>query len=131
MSDEFKVQWTVSLPPVAQYAKGHMFNFRGETVDELNAIFDEVLASETLDKAISVASLLCGMDNVQNAGNEPAVRSVPTQNDEPTNVSTIKTCSHGKRTYRSGEKNGKAWAGWFCPERNRSAQCDAVWEDHR
>jgi hypothetical protein len=61
MSDEtFKVQWSVSLPPVAQYAKGHMLNLRGQTVEEVNELLDAVLENDGtfLVKAIEVGSVL-------------------------------------------------------------------------
>jgi hypothetical protein len=38
-----------------------------------------------------------------------------------------KFCAHGAMTYRAGmSKAGKAYQGFFCPERDRSQQCKAV-----
>lgn len=129
MSDEFKLQWSVSLAPVAQYAKGHMFNFRGNSVAELEALFDEVLQSETIEKALEVASMLTAVDAIQTAlpqNDRPAVQAVP---DQGASVTELRTCAHGKRQYKEGtnKNTGKAWSGWFCPERNKSAQCDVDW----
>jgi hypothetical protein len=34
------------------------------------------------------------------------------------------TCVHGEMVHRSGEKNGRAWSGWFCPTpKNTPGQC--------
>ena len=43
----------------------------------------------------------------------------------------LKTCAHGVREFKQGTnaKTGKAWAGWFCPEKNKSAQCAVIWRD--
>jgi hypothetical protein len=36
-------------------------------------------------------------------------------------------CKHGGMVYRSGEKGGKKWQGYFCPaDRNASDKCDPV-----
>jgi len=38
------------------------------------------------------------------------------------------TCAHGAMTYRSGTtKAGKAYEAYFCPEKDRNAQCKPVW----
>src|SRR5690606_6077251 len=38
------------------------------------------------------------------------------------------TCDHGEMIYRSGMgKSGKPWKAFFCPEKDRNAQCDPVW----
>jgi hypothetical protein len=36
-------------------------------------------------------------------------------------------CQHGHMIFKHGEKNGREWGGWFCTEKTKSAQCDAVW----
>ena len=36
-------------------------------------------------------------------------------------------CQHGHMIFKAGEKNGREWGGWFCTEKTKSAQCDAVW----
>ena len=36
-------------------------------------------------------------------------------------------CAHGHMIFKHGEKNGREWGGWFCTEKTKSAQCDAVW----
>lgn len=32
-------------------------------------------------------------------------------------------CAHGHMIFKTGEKNGREWGGWFCTEKIRSAQC--------
>lgn len=32
-------------------------------------------------------------------------------------------CLHGHMLFKTGNKNGKEWGGWFCTEKNRSEQC--------
>ena len=53
------------------------------------------------------------------------------QSEQPSNVTHLKTCNHGVREYKEGnnKNTGKPWAGWFCPEKNKSAQCAVVWKD--
>lgn len=131
MSDEgFKLQWSVSLPPVAQYAKGHMMNFRADTAEELNALLDEVLAQETVDKALAVAELFTGGQVVHSG---PPATVTPIQAaPSAAPVGEVKTCAHGVRTRRAGGGTGgkKAWVGYFCPlQKGDPAQCKAIFED--
>lgn len=36
-------------------------------------------------------------------------------------------CNHGHMIFRTGEKAGREWGGWFCVEKTKSKQCPAVW----
>ncbi len=38
-------------------------------------------------------------------------------------------CEHGNMTWREGEKNGRAWGGFFCPSGNKAPMqaCPTVW----
>lgn len=36
-------------------------------------------------------------------------------------------CTHGARVWKTGEKNGKAWAHYKCQEANRANQCAPIW----
>lgn len=130
---DFTVQWSVSLPPAAQYAKGDMLNLRGGTVEEVEAIFDEVLAGDFISKASQVADLLRAAqvvtEGTSGSGSEapsPASESAPT---EGASVSNLRVCAHGKRTRREGTSAKGKWVGHFCPERNKAAQCKVEWED--
>lgn len=130
VSDEFKVQWSVSLPPVAQYAKGHMFNFRADTAAELEALFDEVLASQTIQKALDVAALLTGAQVVTQTTAAPAPQPQQAQGATVTQhpaAAGLHTCEHGVREYRTGTSRKGPWAGWFCPAKVKN--CSPEWED--
>lgn len=37
------------------------------------------------------------------------------------------TCKHGEMVYKSGNKNGKSWAGHFCPVNDK--MCKPVWSN--
>jgi len=39
------------------------------------------------------------------------------------------TCEHGEMTWREGEKNGRAWGGFFCPSGNKAPMkaCSTIW----
>lgn len=137
MSDEFKVQWSVSLPPAAQYAKGDMLNIRGESVADVEAMFDEILSdpSEFLQKAASVATTLRaasvvteGLEGVSRAVSEAPVTPTGTT-QTPAPVAELHACPHGKRTYKTGKKaNGSQWAAWFCPApKGAPDQCAPDW----
>ena len=36
-------------------------------------------------------------------------------------------CLHGHMLFKTGNKNGKEWGGWFCTEKAKANQCEAVW----
>ena len=36
-------------------------------------------------------------------------------------------CNHGHMIFRSGEKNGREWGGWYCTEKSKPKQCPVVW----
>ena len=36
-------------------------------------------------------------------------------------------CAHGHMIFKTGEKNGRQWGGWFCTEKAKANQCEAVW----
>jgi len=36
-------------------------------------------------------------------------------------------CTHGARVWKTGEKNGRAWAMYKCQELSRANQCEPVW----
>lgn len=42
-------------------------------------------------------------------------------------VDEIPLCNHGAMILKSGNKEGKEYRGWVCPERDKSAQCPAKW----
>lgn len=42
-------------------------------------------------------------------------------------VAEAPTCDHGHMVFKTGEKAGREWGGWFCVEKTKSAQCPARW----
>lgn len=36
-------------------------------------------------------------------------------------------CPHGHRIFRTGQKNGREWGGWYCVEKSKAAQCPPIW----
>jgi hypothetical protein len=44
-------------------------------------------------------------------------------------ISNSETCEHGEMTWREGEKNGRAWGGFFCPSGNKAPMqaCPTIW----
>lgn len=129
MSDsEYKVQWSVSLPPCAQYAKGHMLNVKGNSVAEVEELFDEILRDKFIDKAIEVASFLVAAQTVNDAGATPVSGGQQTANQSQ--QSSGHTCPHGERKYVTGNGRTGAWAGYFCPlPKGDANQCKPEFED--
>lgn len=126
MSDEFKIQWSVSLPPAEQYAKGDMLNLRGDTVEELEGMLDAVLNGRVIDKATEAAKLLRFAAAMKN-GDVPAEgpKDEPQAEDEKPNVTNLRRCDHGKRIRRTGKrKDESTWVGYFCPAK----KCEIDWE---
>lgn len=58
---------------------------------------------------------------------KPAVPKPTAPTQEESNGER-KSCVHGEMTFRSGfsQKTGKAYQGYFCPERDREQQCKPV-----
>lgn len=142
MTEDYKVQFSVSLPPSAQYAKGDMANFRGETVAEVAALFDQALESDGafLKKATDVSALLNSLAVLTDGGvtNSPAAAPAATQPANPpseaapaaTAPTGIYTCAHGKRTRYEGKGAKGPYVAHFCPQPKGSPdQCKAVFED--
>lgn len=144
MSDEnYKVQWSVSLPPAAQYAKGDMLNIRGESVNEVIGLLDEALNGEFIDKAASVAALVRAAAVVTDTFTPTQTDAAPAHGYEPAPSGReqneaaqqaapgpVYTCVHGKRTERKGTNSRGAWTGYFCPlKKGDPNQCEVVWGD--
>lgn len=131
MSD-YKIQWNISLPPVAQYAKGHMLNIAAESLEELNEYLDALIASDTLEKAVGVAASLAALSGVvpdaaRTIASVPSESAAASSAGPDATVTQLRTCAHGKREYKEGWKNGKKWSGYFCPEKAKANQCEVDW----
>jgi hypothetical protein len=96
---------------------------RGENIDEVNAILDDLNVS--VDEEESKLSQLLGNVQTVKAGVDlifPATTIVnkPAQVTHPQAQSTpadAPSCNHGPMKYREGvsRSSGKAYKGWFCP----------------
>lgn len=115
MSEEFKVQWSVSLPPAAQYAKGHMLNLRGQSVPEVEAQFDEVLSGSFIQKATDVAALLVAAANASEGG----LTQPPPQQQNPWGQQ--QQAAPPQQQSGGGPQNGTPH-----PEGKQCQQCGAV-----
>lgn len=116
MTDDFRVQWTVSLPPTAQYAKGDMLNLRGVTVDEVEEQIDAILRGEFIDKAVKVGHELRATQVVVEGLNaEKVPQNDGGQQQQSSAPQSDRTCAHGARVRREGNGRTGAWVGHFCP----------------
>lgn len=137
MSDEFKVQWSVSLPPAAQYAKGDMLNLRGNSVEEVEVLFDQVLSGDFIKKAADVSALFraaqvvaAGLGETATADTAAAAQPAQPAQQVQNNVTALKTCAHGVRERKSGTSKKGTWVGYFCPQpKGAQDKCDPIWED--
>lgn len=57
--------------------------------------------------------------------NKPAAKSSQGQVEE---TDDGYECEHGEAVYKSGKTNGRKWAGYFCPSRDRDEQCKPAFE---
>ena len=83
-------------------------------------------------------------DNTDFWATNPAAAAIPTLAEAVTTLATsmgasapsvlhsttglgVPHCNHGARVWRTGEKNGKAWANYGCTEKSRTNQCAPEW----
>jgi hypothetical protein len=129
VSDEFKVQVSLTAPPPAQYAKGAMVNFRGDTVDEVVGLLQDAQASELLELASDVEKVWLvksqlNASEVSSSGQGATV----TQGNFGGNqqAAPAPSCQHGPRVWKSGKGRTGDWYAWFCSA-PKGQGCDAVW----
>ena len=103
--DMAKVVATKVAKPPVQEVKADDQDYWTTPVNEYKGVVD---APVTLEKAMeNVAAIM---------GTGEAVE--------------VPSCEHGSRIWREGEKNGKAWGGYFCSVVNNqggSPKCGTVW----
>lgn len=133
MSDEFKVQVSLSAPPPAQYAKGAMVNFRGQNVSEVVEQLQEAQAAGLLELATDVEAAwtaAAGL-NARTESTGPA-QSAPsatvTQGQGTPHTGPAPSCQHGPRNWKSGKGRTGDWYAWFCSA-PKGQGCDAVWAE--
>ena len=120
-------------------------DFAYGNVSTFNAGMKKWFVEDTVTSAIGRAvGLVLGTDKRPTAQNmaqveqpsEPKAVVWDTQEPEDpwaTNATTLNTtvptprCDHGARVWKTGEKNGKAWAHYKCQEANRENQCAPIW----
>ena len=99
-----KVVATKVAKPAVQDVKADDQDYWTTPVGQYNKVVD---APVTLEKA---------MENIEAVmGTQEAVESP--------------SCQHGHMTWREGEKNGKAWGGYFCSYATRTGEikCNTLW----
>lgn len=92
-------------------------------------------ASELLNNGLpetvaeAAAKFAATKTGVAPARTQAAPQAAPPAQQSTPPVSEGKTCNHGEMTYRSGDKNGKPWGGWFCPTpKDTPDQCKPIWK---
>lgn len=130
MSEDYKVQVSLSAPPPAQYAKGAMANFRGDTVDEVVGLLQEAKAAELLElasevEAVWTASAALG---ARTEAVQPAQGATPAQAPAQQAVAPAPSCQHGPRKWHKGRGRTGDWFAWFCSApKGTPGACDPVW----
>ncbi len=100
-----KVVAAKPVKPPVQEVKADDQDYWTTPVNEYNKVVD---APMTLDKALDLVQDILGTGEAVEAP----------------------SCEHGSRIWREGEKNGKAWGGYFCCVVNNqggSPKCGTVW----
>jgi hypothetical protein len=99
-----KVVATKVVKPPVQEVKADNQDYWTTPVNEYNKVVD---APVTLEKAMENVAAIMGTGEAIEAP----------------------SCEHGHMQWREGEKNGKAWGGYFCTYANRTgeAKCPTKW----
>lgn len=84
------------------------------------------------DLAARVGAYFAGKEaQTSAAGPSGPAPSAPTGSAKPAYQQApggAKYCDHGEMEFKSGTNaQGKVWSGHFCPERDKSQQCDPKW----
>lgn len=122
MSDDgFKVQITLNAPPPAQYAKGAMANFRGDTVDEVASQLARAREAGLLELAAEVESIWTAASGV--GARTETVQQAPQNNvvnlpqqAQPAAGGRVCPVHAAPMTYKSGvsQRTGNSYAMWLC-----------------
>lgn len=97
---------------------------RADSLDELDSILasasDPTDAGDP-DSVSKLDSVLSGVETIKAAvllkfPQAPKATAARSSNhpQAQSNSEAAPSCSHGEMKWRSGEKNGKKWQGWFC-----------------
>lgn len=96
--------------------------------DDMDAKLDSVTEG-LLQKVVDVADLFRASHIALIGLSSPAPEAAPAQSAQGATVTQMKTCQHGVRTRKEGNNSRGKWVGYFCPERNKAAQCEPIWGD--
>jgi hypothetical protein len=93
--------------------RSHLVAFFGEpAADNIIGHFSDLTTEDAFDN-LKAGGLV--------GANSPASSPTQAKTDGP-------VCKHGPRVYKSGMKNGKAWAGWMCDTpQNAPDKCKPEW----
>lgn len=126
MSDDYKFQWSASLPPVAQYAKGDMLNVRAETAEELNGLIDGLFGEGSADRVLGRFNLISVIADPPESKPAAPTQSAPSAPTATGNVGegegdTCPKCGKGTLT----KKNRKDGNGTFigCDRFRETPKC--------
>ena len=126
MSEDYAIQFSVKTP------RDSLLNLRANTPDEFQAAVQWALSNaarfvdlETAIKGVPAALAA----NVTVTSVQPNNIPQPSYNVQPTNEPPQgpppPSCMHGPMNYKTGNKNGKTWQGYFCPE--SGSDCKPQW----
>lgn len=124
MSENWKIQISPKL------TDGTLVNLRAETPDEAVRVLDWAIENAAkigeAVKAVNAVSVVASVVGGQVVSHETtAQQQAPQQNWSQQGSQQAqapaapqgggKQCIHGDMVHRSGNKNGRAWSGYFCP----------------
>lgn len=102
----------------------YLTNVRGYTVRDVREQAAEL--AEWADRLFKDVAAFTAVGAVRERF--PDSERVP-ERDRPRASSEGKSCAHGTREYRTGSKDGKPWAGWFCQSQSKADKCAVMWLD--
>ena len=106
----------------------YMTNLRGYTANEILGRAQELASvGPQLDQAITAFLALDTMREVLQT--ELIHTQHQPQQPQQAQQQQVPTCAHGPRKWTTGQKNGKQWSAWFCPQPKGQSQCSPQWAD--
>lgn len=101
---------------------------------------DPVTVEQEFAEAVALTGLAASYEAFSRPAAQPANYSQPAtlgqavQNAAPLTApqapaaAGAPVCQHGTKVYKTGEKNGRAWAAWACPARSSDpSRCGFEW----
>jgi hypothetical protein len=149
MTDQYKISATLKGQGSSKYDAPWIVVY-GDTAEEVSALLDAIQDAGLPGNLASADAAFKGATNVAvGLGGQPVSQGV-----NPNQVTAVSpyqqtvtspapqatapqgpvaapadngggSCAHGVRVFKSGEKNGNTWKGWFCPARVQD--CKPQW----